>query len=34
MQDIPQILCSTKFNINPFFNVSANEDNHMFDSSA
>lgn len=34
MQDIPQILCSAKFNINPFFHVSPAMEELNFDSSA
>ena len=33
MQDIPQILCSKKFNINEFFNISANEEKAIFEPS-
>ena len=33
MQDIPQILCSKKFNINQFFNVSAIEEQAIYEPS-
>ena len=33
MQDIPQILCSKKFNINQFFNVSAIEEKAIYEPS-